>query len=419
MLHIKRHDSWVNLAQQLATIAFWIHPGVHWLNRQIGRAREEICDNFVLKQAVPSDYAHLLLELAEKCTAWQNGIRVLGVLGSRWTLENRVAGLLNPERQKLTHTKLRDVAIIALVLGSVPMAVGGVGAFQEELTTQRLVPTVEMVEAQLANSESPLDAGQAVPEIGTQATIPAPTTKEISVRGTCLGADRKPISSANVRVFQYRSFDQPIIRAETRTDAEGHFALRGVRHSADPGDLCVAVAAHGYVSAVQTVKPTTGDVELPIELSGDVGTLSGVVTNAQGQPVKDAVVFLNRCYGRDPLPGIFAAVTDTLGRYAITDVKRWSPEQTKATDPKTGMSFMTTRVGFVVEHPDYPRTTAWTTAIPQTVAVTLKPAAVVEGRVIDSVTQKAVANVVVSVRGLSNTPSSKPGRTAMDVIGSR
>ena len=36
--HIARHDPWLNLLQQVATILFWVHPGVHWVNRQIGRA---------------------------------------------------------------------------------------------------------------------------------------------------------------------------------------------------------------------------------------------------------------------------------------------------------------------------------------------------------------------------------------------
>ena len=90
----------MNLAQQVAAVLFWVHPGVHWLNRQIGRAREEICDNFVLKKTDRADYAQLLLELAEQCAAWRLKVRSLGILGSRWTLENRIAGLLDPERPR-------------------------------------------------------------------------------------------------------------------------------------------------------------------------------------------------------------------------------------------------------------------------------------------------------------------------------
>ena len=162
----------------------------------------------------------------------------------------------------------------------------------------------------------------------------------------------------------------------------------------------MAATATGYASAVEIAKSNTSEVELPLELSDNPGTLSGVVTDPQGRPVRDAVVFLPGCYGHEPLPGIRSSVTDAQGRYAITDLKRWSPEETKTFNPITKMGFMTTSCAFVVTHPDYPRTEASNSAVPQTVNVTLKPAAIVEGRVIDTVTQNAKANVVVSAQGI-------------------
>ena len=374
--HIARHDPWVNLAQQVAAVLFWVHAGVHWLNRQIGRAREEICDNFVLKKTDRADYAQLLLELAEQCAAWRLKVRSLGILGSRWTLENRIAGLLNPERPTSTHSKPANVVLIALLLGSVTMAVGGVGA--------------------------PARPDPGAPEGTPGATPPAAPTIKLSIHGTCHGPDGKPISNASVRVFHFQSqsFERPMLRAETRTGVDGRYAFRDVEYSADSSRLCVAATAKGYVSIVELVKATNGEVDLPLEFSSDLGTLSGVVTGPDGRPVKDAVVFLNGCFGPDPLPGIWSSVTDDQGRYAITDLKRWSPADTKKVDKTSGMTMMTTSCSFFVEHPDYPRTTAQNSAVPQTVNITLKPPAVVEGRVIDSVTQKPVASAIVSAQGV-------------------
>jgi beta-lactamase regulating signal transducer with metallopeptidase domain len=370
--HIARHDPWVNLAQQVTTVLFWVHPGVHWLNRQIGRAREEICDNFVLGNADPADYAQLLLELAEQCAGWRLRTRTLGILGSGWTLENRIAGLLNPERPTSTHTKRRNVVLIALLLGSVTMAVGGVGA--------------------------PTRPDQGAQDVAPGATTAADPTKKLSIHGTCLGPDGKPISDASVRVFQSRSLDRPMLRAETRTDVDGRYAFRNVEYSGDSSSLCVAATAKGYVSKIEPVKAANGEVELPLDLSSDVGTLSGVVTGPDGRPVKNAVVF--RCFGPVPLPGIWSSVTDEQGRYAITDLKRWVPADTKKVDKETGITSMTTHCFFFVEHPDYPRTTAQNSAVPQMVNITLKPPAVVEGRVIDSVTQKPVADAVIGAQGV-------------------
>ena len=130
--------------------------------------------------------------------------------------------------------------------------------------------------------------------------------------------------------------DRPMLRAETRTDVDGRYAFRDVEYSADSSRLCVAATAKGYVSIVELVKATNGEVDLPLEFSSDLGTLSGVVTGPEGRPVKDAVVFLNGCFGPDPVPGIWSSVTDEQGRYAITDLKRWSPADTKKVDKTQG-----------------------------------------------------------------------------------
>ena len=296
---------------------------------------------------------------------------------------------------------------------------------QDKSPAQPPASAIGAVEAQPPKSDRPTPSpDQAVPEAAAGTTLPAAPPKKLSIHGACHGPDGKPISDAGIRVFQCRSLDRPILRGEATTDAEGRYTLREVELSADSGILCVAATCKGYASAVQMVKETTGEINLPIELSTNVGTLSGAVTDQAGRPVKDAVVFFNNCYGRDPLPGIFAGVTDGQGRYAITDLKRWSPAETKTVDRKTRMTFMTTSVSVIVEHRDYPRTVASASAVPQTVNVTLKPAAIVEGRVIDSVTQKAVANVVVSAQGivrhalLSNSVGPRRPLSAVDDQGS-
>jgi beta-lactamase regulating signal transducer with metallopeptidase domain len=286
--HIARHDPWVNLAQQFATVLFWIHPGIYWLNRQIARAREELCDNFVLQHGDPADYAQLLLELAEQCAARRTTMRALGILGSRWTLEHRIAGLLDPRRAKSTHVKHRNVALIALVMVALTMLVGGVGAFQDK-------------------------PDRTVPKVAPESTILASAPKRISIHGTCRSSDRKPIPDASVRVFRCQSLGRPILMVETRTDVAGRYAFLEIEYPAYSCDLCVAATANGYASAVDIAKSKTGEVDLPLELSNSVGTLSGVVTDPQGRPVHDAVVFLPGCYGDQPLPGIRCSVTDDQG----------------------------------------------------------------------------------------------------------
>jgi len=68
--HIVRGDQWVGLVQRTVAMMFWFHPFVHMLNRQIGRAREEVCDNYALHKGDGDEYARTLLQLAEHMADW-------------------------------------------------------------------------------------------------------------------------------------------------------------------------------------------------------------------------------------------------------------------------------------------------------------------------------------------------------------
>ena len=120
--HDFRHDLWVGLVQRLASALFWPHLLIHYVNNQLARAREEVCDNHVLRCGDPCGYARTLLALTEQCRPFGVARPGLGLLGARWPLADRVAGLLDPRRIPMTRTTIRMKIAVALVLAVAGLA---------------------------------------------------------------------------------------------------------------------------------------------------------------------------------------------------------------------------------------------------------------------------------------------------------
>ena len=51
--HIKRGDAWIGALQRLLLIAAWPQPLIRYASSELSRAREELCDNYVLKIRQP------------------------------------------------------------------------------------------------------------------------------------------------------------------------------------------------------------------------------------------------------------------------------------------------------------------------------------------------------------------------------
>ena len=62
--HAIRRDNLVLLLQEFSRVMFWWHPLVHTLHRELNRAREEVCDNYVLRSVGSAGYANTLFRLA-------------------------------------------------------------------------------------------------------------------------------------------------------------------------------------------------------------------------------------------------------------------------------------------------------------------------------------------------------------------
>ena len=69
--HVRRRDHLIVLLQELARALYWPIVPVHGLIRELGQAREELCDNHVLRGRDALSYGETLLHLAE--LSWRPG----------------------------------------------------------------------------------------------------------------------------------------------------------------------------------------------------------------------------------------------------------------------------------------------------------------------------------------------------------
>ena len=111
--HALRRDTLAGFYQRLLASVLWFHPLIYIANRFLDRAREEVCDNYVL-QFVPSrEYCRTLLLVAQSLSPLPNQWFAPTVIRSAYQLENRVAGLLNPRRSIMTRLTSKKMAVIA------------------------------------------------------------------------------------------------------------------------------------------------------------------------------------------------------------------------------------------------------------------------------------------------------------------
>ena len=126
LTHVRQRDPLIGVIQRLVEASYWPHPLVHLLNRDLVRAREEVCDNVALRVTTAPQYAATLLTvalgIAPRHLAASNSV---GLMTRAWKLEERVKGLLDPQRRLTTKMNTRHIALMAISLAAGVTLIGG------------------------------------------------------------------------------------------------------------------------------------------------------------------------------------------------------------------------------------------------------------------------------------------------------
>ena len=110
--HLERGDQRMVLLQELAGVLYWPIASVHALNRELQRAREELCDNVVLARRDAISYGETLLHIAELLVKVRPMRAAVGIIGGPGKLERRIAGLIDPRRNPMTTTGHKAACVV-------------------------------------------------------------------------------------------------------------------------------------------------------------------------------------------------------------------------------------------------------------------------------------------------------------------
>lgn len=297
--HVMRRDQVVVLLQNIVAAFYWPHPLVKKLNRELAKAREEVCDNFVLAHTEAPVYSRTLLSLAQLVQHPETMIGSVGFFASRWKLEQRIAGLLDVRRDRSTLLGKRGWMMVGFsTLG---------------LATLMCVGTITLATANDAEDNGQPDVVQSE----------EPDEKAKSLRGTVRGPDGKPLAGARVMVIRHHrantswTTDSEIV-SETTSDREGRYELEPALTSARFSNgkylehqVVTVLATHADFGPDGTWAADQ-DAEVDLQLFKKSSPILGKVVDLEGQPIDNISVRLLRI----EKPNTYFGNSDAVDKWA-------------------------------------------------------------------------------------------------------
>jgi sn-glycerol 3-phosphate transport system substrate-binding protein len=292
--HVVRRDPLMLYLQVAAGSLFWPIPLVHWLNRQLTAACEEICDNYVIAHRDPLRYAETLLLVASLVGQGRRRLPFVGMLHWRGKFESRIAGLIDENRNRSTRIPgpRAGLCLVAFLLASVAICGTTIQAERTDATPPEASQPPKAAEQQAdapATADAPpkaetprppavSTAAEARPKLAEKPAQPTQIQIWWGMRGNLGGAFEKQVKQFNE--------SQDRIHANVRL-FDGYAALHTeLNHAFREGGLPDAAAIeihHVAAFAVdQRISPLDEFIQSDPSFEAD-DLLPGILTNLRYQ----------------------------------------------------------------------------------------------------------------------------------------
>ncbi len=377
LMHVRRWDVLLDRGAAVLAAVHWFNPMAWLLMHSLRRERELVCDAAVLRHlgtAAAGPYGRVLLKVAEQLLPGTAGAGAVGVFGQDGSLNRRIRMIVN----------YRKPTAAGVVLGSVLLL---------------LIAVLGLTDAQAPDTAATNAEASPEPRAAAEATTP---DKTLTLAGICQDEDGHALNGIKVVLYrvEYAGQKKKPIREGT-SDADGRFRFADLAPLPQEDEwaawfYALVVTAKGRASTIRWFQNEKSAADITIAMP-PAATLQGRVTDQNGKPIAGAMVWVQGLLS-DPLEGVMSARSDAEGHYAIRDLRAWDAAKVKPTDLGNGKAMMISECFFYVRHPDYAQERPSYRRIPDTINVTLQPAGVIEGRVLDQVTGKPAAGAMVCMQ---------------------
>jgi beta-lactamase regulating signal transducer with metallopeptidase domain/5-hydroxyisourate hydrolase-like protein (transthyretin family) len=379
LLHVRRLDVFSDRLAALVAIVHWFNP-IAWLALGcMRRERELACDAAVLDRVDAEGaghYGRLILKSAEQLRTLTALSGAVEMFGPDLSLSRRIHMIANHHKPTRARRALGSLLVLLLIAFGLTDAPSATRVPEEE-------------------------------DKGSNQAQPA-AEKTILLAGIC--QDEQGAALKDVRVTVYRENFLQLKTERLRegmTNDRGEFRFTNLlafpqRDERREWTYVLTYTKKGRASGIQRLSYETPTDKLTISMK-PAATLQGRVTDPSGKPIAGAWVWTNGL-PTDPLPGVCSCRTDAEGRYAITDLPAWDVATQKPQVSADGRSStMISHCCFYVRHPDYGELRPMYKRVPDSINITLHPAAIIEGRVLDQLTGKPEADILVCMQSTNNS----------------